>query len=786
MNKRNLVKPVSKKARAHYLDFCYQLFLEGYQMPTDIEVELMQAEYIPDTHKYKAKPVDPVGDELKRGKRGYVRPQLLFKNEAEQQSDEEVSIIDASAGDEQSELAQLILQDKYISKALWEEAIVKSGKLKYTKTVETVQWKIPKEELFNHTKEFYHWISSINKGFQYKIDYWRYNLYLQQASDWLSDKTNINDFENYDDRVHYVNNEQQRCRENSLYFLNKYFLYKDSAQPTGFARYIAYDAQQVAAFLIDSGYNLMFGKARQILFTTTMFGIALKRTMLHKSYFSKIITADTKKAEGTFEEKVKAPYYGMTYYIRPPKPFPDTKTSIGFFKDKSKQEGAGSLLTIENPTITAINSGTPDAVYIDEIGLIDIVTEMINEGLPAMMRPNPTTGKQEQRGQMIAWGSSDMLNNPMFESVFRAALNNWDAHNFSYGLIPVFFNAYARPFMDEKLYEIERNRYYSITGIKQEESRIQFHSSYPVTIDDMFLRNSQTLIPIKEISGAMKRINDASIDFQCQYGWFEPILDMSKPMLNDKSGDVGYKIVGSTFVPAEDPSDQRVSAMIFRHPEKGWQYRYYKGTDPIANSSGHSRFSSSIWDNLTETVSACVNFRVTEHRYCFLQSLLLGLYYDVQINELVESNAGQNYIDYCDAKGFIGNFVPNMALPRLLQTPSGNVIGINKRGNTARWILNELIKMLDLHINNIWIYEFFVQLKTFVRKETTTNLDNFKVDDAKINFDDLIDAITYAYICGQTFQHISPKDTSNTSIKRKVMRYAYDDNYNMVLEEKLI
>ena len=73
--------------------------------------------------------------------------------------------------------------------------------------------------------------------------------------------------------------------------------------------------------------------------------------------------------------------------------------------------------------------------------------------------------------------------------------------------------------------------------------------------------------------------------------------------------------------------DQSIEGEMLRI-KKGWRYRYFQGTDPIFSESGHSKMASAIWDSHHQTISAHVNFRVEDYRYCYLQTLLLGLYYD--------------------------------------------------------------------------------------------------------------------------------------------------------------
>ena len=150
-----------------------------------------------------------------------------------------------------------------------------------SKGILTSQWK-PNHEEFHYPKEFVDWIDSINSGWQNKKKYKPFDLYCEQAKIWLEDKSEITDFDNEEDQWDWLDSEIQRCKDNTLYFCNKYGFIKEDKSDNGMLKYRAWDAQMVLLFLYDCGYSLMIGKARQIGFTTTMCLAGMKRVNLNK------------------------------------------------------------------------------------------------------------------------------------------------------------------------------------------------------------------------------------------------------------------------------------------------------------------------------------------------------------------------------------------------------------------------------------------------------------------------------------------------------------------------
>ena len=367
-----------------------------------------------------------------------------------------------------------------------------------------------------------------------------------------------------------------------------------------------------------------------------------------------------------------------------------------------------------------------------------------------------------------------------FEIEMKAAEKAWKERNFKHGIIPIFFDCFSRPGVDQEFYDNEKKIYYD----KGEESAIQFHQHYPVSIDDMFLVSSQTIWPMESINKQIKIIKNLPPLEKPKYGFLEPLYDYGQPT-NERS-DVPYEISGAEFVPCED-GDPAATTIIFRHPEEKWTNRYFQGTDPVYTETGHSLMSSAVWDSVDGTVSACMNYRERDYRYCYLQALLLGLYYDNRnCRNLVESNVGSGYNDYIDNKGFFRTLVPNNMLSKHMRIVSGQNMGINKKGNTARFILNKLQELLEVYGKDIYIEEFFIQLKTYVRKTSREGHESFKVENAKYYYDDVIDAVTYAYICAQSFAHLNPVEPEANKARKVKMRYYYDSNFNLQIKKVLV
>lgn len=632
-------------------------------------------------------------------------------------------------------------------------------------TIKTHQWK-PIHDTFDYPPEFVDWIDSINSDFRGRKTYEPYELYCQQADQWLKNAGSITKYKEIEDQAAYINREQKRCRQNTLYANERRLYLKEGTemQKDGRIKFKAWEAQKIVLFILDCGYNAIMGKARQIGLTSVLGGAAVNKINVSPSFFVKFVTHSKEKGEEIFEDKIK---YAFTQY----EPWfkqdvhNDSLRLLGLKSKtvKGEAKGANSKIQVSAPAVNAISGGSPDLVYIDEIGEIPMFTKIMKNGRPTLYAYNPETSRQEMRRQILAWGTGGLMDGAgaVFESEFKAAIKAWAERNFNYGMIPIFFNAYARAGITDKILEQEKKNYYSVTGPEAEESKIMYHQHYPITIDDMFLRTSRTILPMaeinKHIARIFKRMNESKNP--PQFGYFEPVFDQTNPL---NAGDTPYGIKRATFIPTTGMEDPRTTAVILEHPKKGWKHRYYQGTDPLNSETGHSNMASSIRDGLENKPVCVVNCRHERIQDSFMQCILAGMYYSVD-KELIENNIGDWYFNYCKEKG-LRRAVANKALHPTLRTASEKAKwwGISNKANTAGRITNKTIEMLDLYANKNDVLWFWLQTKTFVEKtlagQQQIRQTRYQASDTRYDYDDVIYSETLSYICTDTFMKHEPVD----------------------------
>jgi hypothetical protein len=135
--------------------------------------------------------------------------------------------------------------------------------------INTDEW-YPSHEEFQYPQSFIDWVDSINSGWQNRKKYKPFETYCKQAEEWLKDTSDITDYDNEEDQIDWLYREIERCRDNTLYFCNKYGWIKEDKADGGALKYKAGDAQKVLLLLCDCGYSLMIGKGRRSGFTTAV------------------------------------------------------------------------------------------------------------------------------------------------------------------------------------------------------------------------------------------------------------------------------------------------------------------------------------------------------------------------------------------------------------------------------------------------------------------------------------------------------------------------------------
>jgi len=724
----------SKIARTNHLDFLYyELYLKEIPLsPSDLDT-LRKAGYI--EKEIRPKKVGP-------GKLNKLKRDYTVKQQEE---------IDA---------------DSYVDIIRNEDFVYEGGK-KITKE----DW-APKS-ILDHDEEFIEWINSINSGFSNMKRYKPFLLYCQQASDWLAENGDITKFRHREERQSYAYQEFDRCSDNSLYAMDKYLILKEGDAASGSRVYVSKPVHKVICFLVDAGYSFMMGKPRQIGATSTLGGIAMFKMVFRKNLFQKFITEDDKTGVEIFNDKMKFPFSELPEWMKPNVlNDSDNKFSLGVKKKKGTKEGVNSRLDVVPPTVSAINGGSPNIVWIDEAGYIKILGKMMKEARPTMFMMNEETGELEMRRQIIVWGTGGEMDSggKAYEEEYAATADQWKKRQFNSGIIPIFFDWTTRPGASKEFYESEK-LFYTTDGPDSEKKAIQFRQHLPITIEDMFLTSAKTLVSIEYINDRLDATHKLEQKAKPEHGFFEPIFDINSPA--GENSDVPYKIVGAEFIPTDD-GDARASATIFMQPKKNWVHRYYQGTDPIASDNGYSNMGSAIFDAHYKTLSAIVNYRDTNHKYTFLQCMLLGIYYDVQstmgVKELIESNIGTAYIDYKDAKGNYNSMVYRTELPEHMQGGS-QIIGIDNRGkgsgqnNRAKMIINKIYEMIQAYGDRIFIDTFWIQLRTFICTVTDKGNTTWGTADKRKYNDDVIYAAVFSYICSLCYDHLVPKEYKNEEEK---------------------
>jgi len=628
-------------------------------------------------------------------------------------------------------------------------------------------WKPQPNKRLDYSHSFVEWINSINTSFEHRVQHAPFERYKEQVKQWQAE---IPDFIALrgDDLTDAISREQRKCKNNSLFACNQYLYLKQGHKSRGKERFEATAAQEIVLYLLDCGYNFMIGKPRQVGFTSVIAGAATLKSMFSHQHFTKYITAGYDKGEEIFSDKFKFAYENVDEII---KISPDSYTQKGMrfgVKDKKGDASTGGAIQMFPPTVDAINGGSPDIVLIDEIGLIPLFGQMAREAWPTMFLHNKESGLLEQVRQIICWGTGGSMNKAgaIFEDQWNACKKNWEEKNWEYGMFPLFFNCFARIGMTKEFYDKEKRRYYSTQGVEREMARTQFHQAYPMSEADMFLRSTKPLIPMDQIIAHCERINMLSEDSKPRYGFFEPEYDKSVAYEGDKY--LPWKVKSVQFIPTKYFDDPRTTTILFEEPDHDWTNRYYKGTDPISSETGQSRMASAVWDAETGTVSAITNLRgyidstadpgISKTRQSFRECLLLNMYYGT-IPELVEANIGGDYMNYLDTRKMRRQLIMQTQLPvPLRNSQSSKVYGIyNSRGNVAARIIDATINLIDAHGDNINIVEFYDQLKHFTEKELTGGKIRYQSEDLRYYRDDIIFAVTFAYIAYLCHERKKPR-----------------------------
>lgn len=737
------------KTTKAYLDFLFDCYTQGMLLPQDQVDLLIQNDYI--KSEIKAPTVVDNTEEPEQ------MPLPLKKTAEEIKVDNYLIIVI----DQETKVKDLHIFDP--------KNHVDSKYLE----VKNITWKdwMPKDVVY-HENDFVEWIDSfVFGGFRNMKVFSKFELYKKQAYDWLLENDSISNYVYPEDIEEFKHRELDRCSENKLYACNKYGKIKDAAIAGGWRTYVATKAHEVLIYLDNCGYSMLIGKPRQIAATSTIGLLSCLDIIFKKNYFIKFITESDKKVQEIYEDKIKASYTAFPEWM-----VPDMLNWTGHHlrlgkkgTRKGRDEGVGSSILTEAPNETAIAGGSPNKALVDEAGNINIFSKMKQDAEPTMSALDPVTNKIRMVRQFIGWGTGGDMEKggKSFEFEYMSAVKLWKERIWGSGIVPIFFDWSTRPGITQEFYDEKKMEAFSATGPDAAAKRIKFYQQFPSTIEDMFLSSKPTLVDMDFIHANEKRIDSEPI--KCKYGYFNAIWDESKPM--PEGFDIPYAIRDAEFVET-DASDPRMTTIMFQPPKRGYINRYYQGTDPINAESGLSNMASAIWDAEYNTVSAVVDAREQNYKSTYLQCMLLGIYYDCEtsmgVKDLIEANIGTNYMSYKEDRGRHRTLVFTSELPAQFRNKSGTQLtGIDNKTSRNKLIIDKLFELLSAYGNRLYIRRIFEQLKTFTCKETDGGNITWGPIDRKYYKDDVLWAITYAYINRQTYAHLMPTSTLAESYNTK-------------------
>jgi len=410
---------------------------------------------------------------------------------------------------------------------------------------------------------------------------------------------------------------------------------------------------------------------------------------------------------------------------------------------------------------------------------------MITEGRPTLYRKDSDTGKLIQVRQLVIWSTGTSKNaGADFEQEWKRVMGLWKAGEYEVGIVPIFYDWTCR--CDELEYENQKKYYYGSRsgeeGVDREVSIIQFAQHFPSCPEDMFVSSEKTLISRLTINENLKRINESELlkQMPIKHGYFLPVYKKGV-----KIGDeVRDRIVGSEFVPCEETSPLR-TATIFQEPKQEYSWRYYQGTDPIANDTGLSKMASAIWDKLYCTCSAYINFRkANDITYIYQQVLLLGLYYDTRDNikgvpEVFERNIGGAYKEYMTTEGYRNKLLYDAQLSEPFQSGNRTQLGLDNKGIRNQNIISRMQETFNTYSPKIFLRDVFQQLRTFVAKPTRAGNVTWGTLDPRVYNDDLLFAITFAKICSDSISKVPEKGGEDRQETKRKFKLKMDNNNNL-------
>lgn len=667
------------------------------------------------------------------------------------------------------------------------------------------------DSVTEHDDGFRAFLSSHIPRFDQLIPYEPFYIYITQALQWLNDHRTYSSCKTHRERIEYGLEEWRRCVENRLFALCRYGYLYEGAEAGGRRKWKPSTPQAFLLFLLDCRYNFYMGKGRQAAITSTLAPALMFQAAVRPNQFIKIIAGDQDTVSDIFDQKMHFPYsviskehpwflpepsYGgkgrfLQFGIRPDGAGQTAKTTMAAY---------GSKIQVDVPKVAAVNSGSPDVVYIDEAAKTPKFSDMAREVMPTLT--GEVDGEMRLKRQLVVVSTGIPESTGEFERDLRT-LDDKFRKGIPDKIIPVFFDWTCRPGATWK--DREEARLDAETGGSQaqndmslEQRRAQFRMHWPNDLDDMFAISDMTIIPTSEIRRHVDRMNTAfqkNERLRPKTGYFEPRYDTSQPQPNGSY--FPYKVCGATFVPTSD-NDLDAPVRMWLEPQAGWVHRYYQGSDPLIADFGSSKMASAIFDAKDEpdnassiypTIACIVNYREGDINRAYEQTCLMGLAYGRDGSccpELIEANLGKGYVMFKEQPAiYQGNsFLYNRQLPEDLQLSQTNSIGLDLKERRKMSVLGYMKRFLIAYGKNIYIPEIWYQVRTFTKHITAQGNERWGPSE-KGMCDDILYAMAYAYICRLCHPERKPFNIENMKDNYTMEEEWYHDEY-MQLRRRMV
>lgn len=669
---------------------------------------------------------------------------------------------------------------------------------------------------YTRDKDFRTFIRSTHGRFDLIIQHKKFWLYCEQALRWIAEKKYVHDIERRNQRE-FALEEFRRGHENPMYWAIKYGYIRDDEYPGGFRKYDASTPQALLFWLADCRLSGELGKGRQAAITSTRM---LRRAILMITRHSHEAVMMTDDVETTGNAIMSQKLLSSIQYMikrnpwMKPSDMPNWKPkgvtlTWGLSAKKAEKKTYSSTTTlISSAQGQAANGANVSEADVDEAQNVKTYGSLKREMRPQMLAN--IDGRLIVRRSLWAWGTGnkDHTGGGAFQGELTDGMKRWDKGEDTSSFVPLFFDWTCRPGVTEKDYIEGYNFYVSgaadgMSGLSQEEQVASFLSAWPSKFEDMWLASHTTMIPQVQISESLDLIiaHYHSKNHPIK-GRMEPIYNTSITMPEGSYIPFGIADVKFDVLPPDFPD---APIKLVSMPERGWLHRYYHGTDPIQSAGGTSAFGGAIWDNVgfikedgEQTmyypyVPAILNWRPLRIEEAYIQNILLGMFYrnDGQraCKELLEFNAGQDYMRFKISPPFaLAESLWKRALLPAAYTGGQHDYGVDMKNNATNSRKTSLFRDIQRFHSDfragtggnrglppVPFYEYYTQLRDMGVEETKRGAIEFGVMNHKIQRDDLVFAVEYAYLSCLTANK-RPEKLGAEPKKRTVSKLRMDPN----------